>query len=615
MKRYFIIALLSVFVITAAGDASDKEAPAAPAQAQASQPAPQPLPDKKPAIREFPGPPVNFFFDDADIFEVAQTIFGDILKVNYIIDPRVKGRVNFRTVAPIPRSEALSIMEIIFRLNGIGIVEEGNLYRILPLSETPTELVYSQIGKEPDQVSIELFTFKNLNIRDSLQDIENALGLRLKGGTVRILPIYRLNALLVIASTKTQMDYVRQWIDVFDNMFKGAKPKVYVYPVQNGKAGDVFNLLMQIFFAAAPAKPAAAKTTPTKPATPTTVPGQPAVAPARSAVPSITPAPSGETKLLSDITRIFSDEVTNSIVILAPPEDYQRIAETIKLIDIVPRQVVIEVLIAEITLSGEMRFGIEWSLKTDLKLSGLKPFTRDVDLSGNVGFDSANLDPTKLTGFTFLATDPTGIVRAMLQALAGESRLNVLASPHLLATDNREAKIQIGDQVPIVTSETNITGTTQIQRTIQSKDTGTILKIKPQINESGIVSLELNQEVSDYAIKTLYGSEYPVIFKRETSTTLVVKDGETIVIGGLIRDKNERTREGIPFLSQIPVLGYLFGYTANTDSRTELIVLLTPRVIKSPQDAKNVTSDYLQRFKSVREEIRDERIKEGLNKK
>ena len=208
---------------------------------------------EKPVQPQKASPTVSFFFDDADIFEVVQTIFADVLKVNYIIDPQVKGRVNFRTVTPIPKDEVLSVMEIIFRMNGIGFVEEGGLYRIIPLSEVSKELVYSQIGKAPEKVAIEMFAFKNLELKEAMPDIENALGLQLQGGTVRILPIFRMNSLIVVASSQQQLDYIRQWIGVFDKMFAVAKPKIFVYPLQNSKAEHIASLLQSIFSGTAPA--------------------------------------------------------------------------------------------------------------------------------------------------------------------------------------------------------------------------------------------------------------------------------------------------------------------------------------------------------------------------
>ncbi len=218
-----------------------------------AQPQQQQAMPEKPAQPQKASPTVSFFFDDADIFEVVQTIFADVLKVNYIIDPQVKGRVNFRTVTPIPKDEVLSVMEIIFRLNGIGFVEESGLYRIIPLSEVPKELVYSQIGKAPEKVAIEMFAFKNLELKEAMPDIENALGLQLQGGTVRILPVFRMNSLIVVASSQQQLDYIRQWIGVFDKMFAVAKPKIFVYPLQNSKADHIASLLQSIFSGTAPA--------------------------------------------------------------------------------------------------------------------------------------------------------------------------------------------------------------------------------------------------------------------------------------------------------------------------------------------------------------------------
>ena len=228
-----------------------------------------------------------------------------------------------------------------------------------------------------------------------------------------------------------------------------------------------------------------------------------------------------------------------------------------------------------------------------------------------MGFNTG-LDRTRAQGFTFLGIDKTGLIQGFLQALATESKVNVLASPHILAADNREARIQIGNQVPIVTSETPVstTGTTgtSISRSIQYKDTGVILKIKPLINESGLVSLDLSQEVSDYFIQPIYGSEYPVITKREVTTNLVAQDGETIVIGGLIQENFKRTRAGLPLLSKIPLLGWLFSNTTDEEKRTEVIMLLTPLVVKNPEDAKNMTNVYIHRIQGVKKDLRLEQM-------
>ncbi len=552
-----------------------------------------------------PSGTVSFFFDDADMFEVAQTVFGDVLKVNYIIDPRVKGRVNFRTVNPIPKEEVLSVMEVILRLNGVGFVEEKGLYRIIPLEEVSKELVYSQVGKEPEKVAIELFTFKNLNLKDSLVDIENALGLHLQGGTARILPVYRLNALIVVASSKNQLEYIRRWIEVFDNMFSAARPKIYVYPLQNGKADHIASLLQSIFSGSGsvPSSISAprtetAKTTSTSTTTTTAAPktGPAAVA-------------SGTGFLVSQDTRVFADEITNSLIILATPADYEFIEETIKKIDVVPRQVVIEALIARVDLTDKLNFGMQWTIQNDLKIKG-NPFGPDFNLTGPLKLDTNITSPT----FTFTAYDPAGNITLLLQSLASEGKAKILASPHILVSDNREAKIQVGSQIPLATqtSTTPVSGetvTSTITSSIQYKDIGIILNVKPQINDSGLVSLEISQEVSSRGDKvTIAGQEFESINKTEANTNLVAQDGETIIIGGLIREDSTKTRSGIPFLSKIPILGYLFGSTIDESTRNELIILLTPHVIRNQQDAKGVTSDYIKKYKDTSEELKIEEL-------
>jgi general secretion pathway protein D len=568
-----------------------------------AQPKQQPAMPEKPVQPQKASPTVSFFFDDADIFEVVQTIFADVLKVNYIIDPQVKGRVNFRTVTPIPKDEVLPVMEIIFRLNGIGFVEESGLYRIIPLTDVSKELVYSQIGKTPEKVAIDMFAFKNLELKEAMPDIETALGLQLQGGTVRIIPVFRMNSLIVVASSQQQLVYIRQWIEVFDKMFAVAKPKIFVYPLQNSKAEHIASLLQSIFSGTAPAPSRSASQTSSATAKTTgTVPAQP-----QSAAPKTgaSTAVSGGGGFVSPETRAFADEITNSLIILATPTDYSFIEETLKKIDTMPRQVVIEGLIAQVTLTDNLSFGFSWSLQTDLNIRNLS-----ANLTGIPG--GATLDNKAGDGFTFVGTDPTGNVRARLTAALTSSKGKVLAAPHILVLDNREARIQVGSQIPIATSTTSYvtTSTTEnsnpITSTIQYKDIGIILKVKPQINDSGLVSIELTQEVSSVGkTATIAGQGFSSIDKTETTTNLIARDGETIIIGGLIREDATKEKNGIPLLSQIPIIGNLFSYTSKGTDRTELVILLTPRVIRSGQEAGEITSDYMERMKSANQLIKE----------
>lgn len=567
-----------------------------------------PIPIKQPSKKRGE---VSFNFDDADVFSVIQTIFGDVLRVNYIIDPQVKGRVNFRSVAPIPVEDVLPLMEVILRLNGIGVVEESGLYRIIPIGNLSKEPAVVGLGREAEKIKI---TGKALLQVVPIYYIESA-------EMVRILtPFLSKDALIVdvpktnhiiIVDTDANVKRLVQLIELFDSeQLKKIKPQVYIYPVQNSKAKTVADMLNQIFLGARPSTPSTPTSVQTG-QTPQVTPKAPEVPQPRISIgPGTTPA------LVSDVTRIFADEISNTLVILATPDDYALIEETIKKIDFVPRQVVIEGLVAQVTLTDNLSMGVAWSLKTDVNITNIKPFNNNIDLSGIVTQNPSSLkvDPTSLssTGFTFVGTDPSGIVRAYITALAKDSRAKVLAAPHILVSDNREARIQVGQQIPLVTSETNVTGTTSIQRTIQYRDIGIILKVKPQVNESGLISLELSQEISSLgdAISIGEGTTQPTLNKTETTTNLVARDGQTIIIGGLIREDLTKSREGIPFLSKIPLLGWLFGTTSRVNSRVELILLLTPHVIKTTEEAEQVTSGYIEKYKdSTKDKKIDKYIK------
>jgi general secretion pathway protein D len=533
---------------------------------------------------------VSFNFDDTDVFTVIQTIFGDVLKVNYVIDPAVQGRVNFRTVAPVEKEDVLNLMEVILRLNGIGIVEDRGLYRIIPignLAKEPTAVGLGRVSSEIKPTGKALLQVIPLDYIDSSE-------------MVRIIaPFLSENASLVdvaesnhiiIVDTDANVKRIVELVELFDNeSLKQTKPQIYVYAVQNSNAIDLANILAQIFLENISTKsitPARTKTYTTAKAGEKTVRERTV-----KSQPSYIAQQDGG--LVSPFTKIIPDEITNSIIILASPEDYALISETIRKIDILPRQVLIEALIARVDLTDDLSFGIQWKIKNDIEI---EPFTNPIDLSGDLDL----VAPIENANFTYTALDAAGNIKLLLQSLAEEGKAEVMAAPHILVSDNREARIQVGQQVPIPTSETNVEGTTSIQRTFQYKDLGIILEVKPQVNESGLVALELQQEVSSSTISdvAIAAGATPVLNKTETSTNLVARDGETIIIGGLIREDATKSSAGIPFLHKIPILGYLFGSKTRDIARTELLILLTPHVMQSQEEASDVTSEYIKQFKS-----------------
>ncbi len=530
---------------------------------------------------------VNLNFDDADVYTIIQTVFGDVLKVNYVVDARVKGRVTFRSVAPIAAENVLPLMEVIFRLNGIGIIEENGLYRIIPISDISREPSPVGHGRDPAKI---LVTGKALLQVVPVQYITSTELVKL------IQPFVSANAVLldvpkgnqiIIADTDANVKRLLRLIEIFDNEQLKKRPQVFVHHVQNGKAKDIAGLLQQVYTGAKsqPVERAPARTTTTPSA------GQPATAslpPAQAQVISPLGASTSGEALISESTKIIPDEITNTIIILSTPEEYDQIKKTIERIDIVPRQVVIEGMIAAVTLKDNLSLGVAAMFKGTV--GGL-----DVKFGVNPGALSAT-DPAKLsqTGFTFLGTDSSGEVRALITALATDSKAKLLATPHILVSDNREAKIQVGQAVPLVTSQTYGTPGVSPVQTIQYRDIGIILKVKPRVNEGGLVSLEIYQEVSTFETITLGIADKQIIInKTDATTNVVVQNNQTIVIGGLIREDKTKSASGIPFLSRIPLIGWAFGSWDDSDSRQELIILLTPRVIRSAEEAASVTSGFV----------------------
>jgi general secretion pathway protein D len=321
---------------------------------------------------------------------------------------------------------------------------------------------------------------------------------------------------------------------------------------------------------------------------------------------------------ISDV-RIVADQITNSLVVFATKTDWEEIRAVILDLDTVPRQVVIEVLIAEVRLNKGMSLGIRSIVATNL--SGVPQPTGGGDTSGlsaisqaaaatakrYIESDFLSGDPKSRNGFSALITDGKHF-EAAIKAEANAGRAKILASPHILTADNREASINIGSSVPVLTQTANVPGiqqggSTALVNSVQYRDTGVILNILPQVNADGLVNLKIRQEVSavDGSAESSTGS--PTFIVREVETTGVVQDGDTLLIGGIIQELTDRSRAGIPYLMDIPVLGQLFRYESSSSNKTELIIMITPHVIRGRAEGLEVTQRYKDRLWDVVDEI------------
>ena len=341
----------------------------------------------------------------------------------------------------------------------------------------------------------------------------------------------------------------------------------------------------------------------------------------------------GEKPIFKEEVRIVADEVTNSLVILATPRDYAMIRDVLRKLDIVPRQVLIEAMIAEILLVGDLAFGLEYALSRG-GLAGLlgTSTAEDGTTTSGSGVGAGDLSPAgslsignnALLGasrravnigaqglFGFLTDRDNFLV--MINALASKNRVNILATPHVMAADNREAHILIGEEIPILTS-TSTSALTDSARTINSiqyRDTGRILTILPQVNSAGLVNLEIRQEVSAVGQEEFGRTNSPSFVSREAETTVVVQDGESVVLGGIIDEQTRRTRSGVPYLMNAPILGRLFRVDSERTERTELIILITPHVIRNRQELHSVTSEFSGRIRNLKKMLQERRLRQN----
>ncbi len=303
--------------------------------------------------------------------------------------------------------------------------------------------------------------------------------------------------------------------------------------------------------------------------------------------------------------RIIPDEENNLLVVIAPPYEWRTIQNLLRRLDILPRQVLSEVLIAEISLTGQLKYGLEWFFKgnpnpatptqtsTTTATTGTQAVSSSTSSSINFSqFTGPAGAAFTSSGFTFVASDVLNTLKGFINLLAQEGKVNILASPHIMAANNQEASIQIGDEVPILTSQSVplVSQTTSFStNTITYRNTGILLTLRPQINARGLVTLEIAQEVSSASATTTGVSGTPTISVRQAKTTLTTADNQTVVLGGLIREDISRNRSGIPGLRSVPLVGALFSSESKQKTRTELIVMITPHVVSSLEEGARVT--------------------------
>ena len=301
-----------------------------------------------------------------------------------------------------------------------------------------------------------------------------------------------------------------------------------------------------------------------------------------------------------DIVGIVADEANNSLVISATRNQYDKILRILGRLDAMPTQVLLETVIAEVTLNDELRFGVQWFLKNRGAQFNLAQ-AATVGAAAATGGTAALLGAATrgVTGFNYLlnASD----FNVVLNALEGVTRVNVISSPNITVLDNRTAKLQVGDQVPIVkqSGQSALSTNAPILNEIEMKDTGVILSVTPRVNKNGLVVLDINQEVSDVVPTTTSSINSPTIRQRKVATSVAVNDGHSLAIGGLVQEKAQITNESVPVLGDMPLFGPAFRNRVDTRVRTELIVFIRPKVIRGTVEADRIAQDFRDQFRAM----------------
>ncbi len=602
---------------------------------------------------------ISFNFDNADLYEVIRTM-ADILNINFIVGPNVRGKVTIHSAGELDKSDLFPLFFQILELNGLTALKEGKLYRIIAkdkISATPILTRYGRdlneipnsermvmqiipleyilpkviiptltpflsdsgtiIPKEGSDVIIiidktnnlkrilqlvdvfDVDLFDNINHRFfKLHNIEAEEALKLINGLIgpylkidqsesKIIAIERINTIVAISNNERVLDKVEMFIKKIDVQDNSADSRIFIYRVKNSDAEDLASLLNQVFkkegivyseqarkskdsqinkktgnnvaiklFPKPDKKKNIKKTIKSK---------------------SVQKAGMGGSASLSKEITIIPDPVRNALIIDAVPSDYIMVKQILRELDVLPRQVLIDVLILDVNITDSRTIGVDWHFLKDR-------------VGGTVGITKADITSK---GLTFAAGVTDDWVSAV-KALATDDRAEVLSSPSILASDNKPATINVVTQIPIASStydaDDGVTTTT-----IQYRDTGIILTVTPHINDDGMVSMEISQEVSS-KVESSADESAPSFFNRNVSTTLSVKDRQTIVIGGLISETKTDNSKGVPWLSNLPLIGFLFGETTDSVIKSELIIMITPKVITTLSDIDSVSKEFTEKF-------------------
>jgi general secretion pathway protein D len=657
---------------------------------------------------------VTLNFVDTDIREIARTILGTTLKLDFTIDPAVHGTGSIETATPLARSALLPALETMLNQNGATLVQRGGLYAVVPVAVgalTNQAAAAGSIGAGAQVVPLRYAAAKDLAkllepyvgeggkiaadtgrnallvtgdaaVRETLVGLIRAFDIDILsgrsyalfpvgdgdpakiagelekvmqaqsegplGGIVQVLPMERVDAVLVVSSQPRYIDDADRFFKLAERVEDATARTWHVYYVQNGQSSDLESLLQRAF------TPGHVSPTPAAPGSTAPGAGQQTLGlgsaaggtagggggfggaggttggvsgglggglgggagtsgqtgtggvsgglgsgiPAASTATATAETPA--TEPLSAETgggggagaenriRIIANRTNNALLIYATANEYSVIEGMLHKIDIIPLQVLIEATIAEVDLNDQLQYGTQFFFKTDHIAETLGASSISSSLPTIPGISA--LDFPSSSPYFILSKGPN----FALSALAQVTTVKVLSAPEVMVLDNQAARLQVGQQVPVLTgtATSTLAAGAPVVNSVDYHETGVIMQVTPRVNTGGLVTLDIAQEVSDVAAaatNTVSGS--PTFDDQVFRTRVAVQDGQTVGMAGLIRDNVSQGNTGLPFLKDIPVLSTLFSTQANSRMRTELLVLITPHVVRDQRDARALTED------------------------
>ncbi|MFG5381430.1 type II secretion system secretin GspD [Yoonia sp. R2-816] len=563
---------------------------------------------------------------DVTIAEAAAAILGELLRENYVLDPNVQGTVNIRSSQPISRTTAIEVFELALKQNNAALVRRGDTFAIVPLSGDLS--IGASVGRDvPMGYSLRVIPLRHIGAQEMATILQPFAGANIVGidaqrniivlaGTsadqrawqdtitsfdvnwlanrsVGVFPIRgrsaqsivngldlvvetdesfepivvfevipENNSILAVAKTPSALENVAVWIRRLTQ--EGLNDaQVYSYDMKYARAADIAPTLSQILGIE--------------------------VETGASADAEVVSASfdGGGFDQNTNATRIVASEATNTLLIHGTHDEYQRVLGMLHRLDVPPRQVLVEATIVEVSLNDELRYGVQYFFEDGGDTYGLTRSNASTGIAAEVPGFSAVFD----------VASPSVII----DALDDVTTVNVVSSPNLMILNNESARLVVGDQVPISvqTAQDANNNPEVFVSTVEFRDTGVIFEVTPRINSSGSVVLNIQQEVSTIG-ETDASTGNPIISQRTISSSVAVDSGETIALGGLFEDRSTSGSAGVPGLARQPIIGALFGRQSRTRDQTELLILITPRIVNNAVDTRRITRSLRDRMENIR---------------